>query len=206
MARQGAAFGKREATGALEERESSSRMLLIVAVTAFAIACVLDAVRTHLSQPVANPTAELLKGRWVTSQAPCNATDNYIEFGDHGYDAHIHDRLWANGGGFASYWRKDSLIMIKNGGNTRNAILVLKQLPQDQLVFFDLVFDGEPDYEEYGLGDQQEPERSDLVPQFKRVASDLQSARPRTDPNQEWRQAFRTHLGATKHCAAAAPR
>jgi hypothetical protein len=200
-----------------------------VALTALLAFAGVFAARTYFGQPSASPTAtdaapspslaappasgkaeldggedspfEFLKGRWVTSHTTCQTTNNFIDFGVGGYKAYVHDRQWLDHGGRGFYWRRGSLLMVRNGGNTRTAILVFKYLQDDKIVFFDAVFDGEKSYDEYAYRDPDAPTGSDLAPEFHSVATKPKSATPARDPNDEWRQDFRTYLGTLKRCA-----
>jgi hypothetical protein len=228
-------FGKRTprqglAANASGESSSVARIWPVALAALLAIACVF-AARTYFPPPGQNPTTmasasgaaepaadskagldrseeppfEFLKGRWVTSRATCQATDNYIDFDAGGYKAHLHEREWLNYGGRGSFWRRGSLLMVMNGGNTRAAILIFKYVHDNEIGFYSIVFDQERNYDEYAFHDPDQPRGSDLAPQFHSVATKLEGSSPRPDPNEEWRQRFRTYLGTLKRCAKASP-
>jgi hypothetical protein len=151
------------------------------------------------SRETASPL-DFLKGRWVTKLAACSATDNYVEFGNDSYLAFVHGRRWADISNHVLYWRKGSVIFVKEDGNKANPILSLKVLDDDHIAFLNLSFEGEEDYDRGGPEVTVQPQPAGRVSEFTSLDVQLDAINRGTTVEDEWRQSFRSYLATLKRC------
>jgi hypothetical protein len=130
--------------------------------------------------------AEFLKGRWVTSNATCDATDNLASFSERSFEFKIHGHTFGNHlNSPVSYSRNGDVVSIGIGREKTIAYIAFRAKTVDQIEFADFNMEADrvlhPEKEWAYTGNSIRSNDALLT--------------------NKWRELFATHLARLKRCA-----